>query len=83
MGVIVVLSVVAWAWAVRRPAAEAETPAPQAPSTAEAEAPSSPTPEPRPITYAAIGASDVVSEPPAIPASIWPSAILLATCIAA
>ncbi|HET9494461.1 MAG TPA: GDSL-type esterase/lipase family protein [Chloroflexia bacterium] len=46
MGVVVVLSAVAWAWAVRRPAAEAEAPA-------------IPTPAPRPITYAAIGASDV------------------------
>jgi hypothetical protein len=31
----------------------------------------------------AIGASEVVSVPPAMPTSIWPSAILLATAIAA
>ena len=58
MGVIVVLSALAWAWAVRRPAVEAEPPASQA-TAAEAEAPATPTPEARPITYAAIGASDV------------------------
>jgi acyl-CoA thioesterase-1 len=59
MGVLVVLSAVAWAWAVRRPAADAETPASQPPPALEAEASAAPTPEPRPITYAAIGASDV------------------------
>lgn len=92
MTLVVILSAVVWAWAVRRPAPQAEPPTPptvavaeaQAPVStstpiAEAEPPASPTTpasqaevlssptvaaspaiEPRPITYAAIGASDVV-----------------------
>ena len=37
----------------------------------------------RSFSLIATGASDVVSEPPATPTSIWPSAILFATWIAA
>jgi lysophospholipase L1-like esterase len=89
MGVVVVISAVAWAWAVRRPSndveiaasqptpsveaesdtlalqptpfaeAQAGTPAPQPTPSIVAQAPVIPTPELRPITYAAIGASDV------------------------
>ncbi len=59
MAVVVVLSAVVWAWAVRRPAAEAEATGAPATPAAPAEVPATPTPEPRPITYAAIGASDV------------------------
>jgi lysophospholipase L1-like esterase len=60
MAVVVLLSAVLWAWAVRRPAPELDAPAASTTPVAETEAPPAPAPEPRPMTYAAIGASDVV-----------------------